>query len=98
MSKYFAFVEGVPHDFKFKKLSDAHPFDYSFHLGETSIGCIGKSGTRNDNSWVCMVYGDEYTYKHKIPTLVYGFVSRHRAIDYMLMVHPLTKDTYMRKD
>ena len=43
MSKYFEFIDGIAYDFKFKKLSKVHPFDYIFYLGETAIGCLGKA-------------------------------------------------------
>ena len=97
MSKYSGWVDGKPLPYNFKKLSKTHSFDYLFCLGDVKIGWIVRKGSR-DKSWCCIAFGDEYSTKHMVPTTVEGFISRERAVDYMLKVHPRTRKTYMHRD
>lgn len=89
MSKWFAFVEGKPHDFKFKRHGNWDHWK-QFWLGDTFICHVirdkGKAG------WSVIVADVED--RKQTPVKVEGFVSRHACIDYALQVHPKTRDTY----
>jgi len=86
-SKYFAFIDGKPHDFRFKK-RQSDDGNWLFYLGEHFIAILGKKTFGVDKgSWFAIVQGDLPV---TTPRLVYGFVSRHAAIDYALLIHEKT--------
>lgn len=90
MSKYFGFVNGEAHDFVFKKHGSWDHWK-AFYLGEHFI-CHVIAPTYKPG-WTVIVHDVENLME--TPSKVEGFVSRHAAIDYALMVHPKTRDTYL---
>lgn len=88
MSKYFGFVDGKPYDFKFKK--DHFENWKKFYLGEFFICIVIK--TEHCAGWTVIVQDVED--RLQTPSKVEGFVSRHAAVHYALMTHPLTRDQY----
>lgn len=88
MSKYFAFINDVAYDYKFKKRSDG---SYLFSLGNYPICILYPMLTRaraSSKTWSVVVQGH---LEKEVPRLVNGFASRHKAIEYALKVHLLTK-------
>lgn len=90
MSKYFGFVDGKAHDFEFK--NHHYPNWKLFYLGEHLIATLIK--LKHKAGWGVIVHQVEDN--TQTPANVEGFVSRHAAIDYALMVHVKTRDIYNR--
>lgn len=94
-SRYFAFINGKPYDFKFIK-HEVHKGWYKFYLGEHLLGTVIKNTYGRDSeanpSWSVTVYGNSAN--DLIPTEVGGFKTRHYAVDYLLKAHELTRKSY----
>lgn len=90
MSKYFGFVDGEVFDFEFKK--HHYPNWKLFYLGEHLIATL--INLEHKAGWGVIVR--EVEDSEQTPDIVEGFVSRHAAIDYALMTHVKTRDTYNR--
>jgi hypothetical protein len=88
MSRYFAFIDGKAYDFKFKK--HYHDNWTLFYLGEHHIATLIKATHRA--GWIALV--TEVEDRLQTPSKVEGFVSRRAAIDYALMTHVKTRDSY----
>lgn len=83
MSKYFAVVDGVCGDFKYKTTKQYTVAAYRFYVGDTYIGTIVSS---KDIEWSCFL---------GIPNdlgVVDGFKTRHRAAEFLIQLYKSVKD------